>query len=90
MLHYAAEHGNTTLVNLLFNYPQLDINATTYSGMSALYLAEGRNHIEIKQMLQLNGAAITDYSSDESEEETVRMNNFLSCDLVYIDFFLLS
>lgn len=76
VLHYAAEHGNATLVNLLFNYSQLDINATTYSGMSALYLAEGRNHIEIKQMLQLNGAAITDYSSDESEEETSIADDF--------------
>nr|AAY27980.1 inhibitor of nuclear factor kappaB [Euprymna scolopes] len=76
VLHYAAEYGNQRLVNQLFNYPDLDINTVTYSGMSALNLAEGRNHIEIKEMLQLNGAVLPDYSSEESEDETSIADDF--------------
>ena len=67
ILHYAAESGNLSLLSFLLRYPQLDINASTYGGLTPIMLAKGRGHHSVVEVLKGAGAQYD--SSDESIDE---------------------
>ena len=72
ILHYAAESGNLSLLDLLLQYNYLDINANTYGGLTPIMLAKGRGHAAIVCVLK---AARAQYdSSDESVEDEEMVN----------------
>lgn len=56
VLHEAAEAGNRILLHFLFMWGKLDVNCTTYGGMTPLALAAGRGYDDITAILIANGA----------------------------------
>ncbi|GAB1609640.1 NF-kappa-B inhibitor cactus-like [Argonauta hians] len=71
ILHYAVEAKNVILVTQLLKYPELNINALTFAGMSSYYLAQDQHNELMKNVLRGNGASLVypDSTSDESEED---------------------
>lgn len=68
ILHYAAESGCMPLVKFLLKYPALNVNTTTYGGLTACMLASGRNHVDVVNVLKENGAVCESQDSDEEED----------------------
>lgn len=72
IIHYAAETGNTLLLDFLLQYGTINIHSRTYSGLTAIMLADGRNFHDIVHQLQKYGGSlenvIFDDSSDSEEE----------------------
>lgn len=69
-LHYAAESGCMPLLEFLVHqeHSKLDINCTTYGGLTPIMLAKGRGHDQAVRLLKEAGAwSDTDESSSEEE-----------------------
>lgn len=65
-LHYAAESGQIELLRYLLDNPKIDVNAQTYSRLTPIKLAKGREMTEAVRLLREKGAVV---ESEESEEE---------------------
>ena len=84
ILHQAVEANNQALVNYLLQHPSVDKEALTYDLSTPLRLACGRRHSAIMTLLIQYGAdrsqVSEDDSSDESEEDVVRIYFYLRPD----------
>ncbi|CAI9730026.1 NF-kappa-B inhibitor cactus [Octopus vulgaris] len=82
ILHYAVESNDKILVYQLFKYPELNINAVTFGGVTAYCLADDQNNELMKNILRTNGASLfyRDSSSEDSDDDM-----FLSGD-VHMDY----
>lgn len=79
ILHYAAETRNSVLLEFLLQHRNIiDLNATTYGGLTAVQLADGRDFSDIVSTLRRNGAIYTPLPVEEndSDEEMVSINCF--------------
>lgn len=54
-IHYASQHGDTRIVELLLD-AGADVNATNRDGQTVLYCAAGHGHAETVQVLLARGA----------------------------------
>lgn len=75
VIHYAAETGNTLLLDFLLQYDTINIHSRTYSGLTAIMLADGRNYHDIVHQLQKYGGSLENVAFDDSsdsEEDMVR------------------
>ncbi|XP_067652489.1 NF-kappa-B inhibitor cactus-like [Haliotis asinina] len=66
VLHWATETGNRILLHFLLMFEKLDVNCTTYSGLTPLALAAGRGNNDIAALLISKGAD-TEYIEKDSE-----------------------
>ncbi|XP_046585244.1 NF-kappa-B inhibitor cactus-like [Haliotis rubra] len=66
VLHRAIETGNRILLHFLLMFEKLDVNCTTYAGLTPLALAAGRGYNDIVAILISNGAD-TEYIEKDSE-----------------------
>lgn len=73
ILHYAVESNDKMLVYQLFKYPELNINAVTFGGVTAFCLADDQNNELMRNILRTNGASLfyRDSSSEDSDDDTV-------------------
>lgn len=78
ILHYAAETGNHVLLDFLLREGNLDLNALTYGGLSAVQLADGRCHKDVVSTLRSRGAVYAPLPVEEndSDEDMVSMEIF--------------
>lgn len=75
VIHYAAETGNTLLLDFLLQYSTINLHSRTYSGLTAIMLADGRNYHDIVHQLQKYGGSLENVAFDDSsdsEEDMVR------------------
>lgn len=92
VIHYAAESGNTLLLEFLLQYPSVNIQFRTYSGLTAIMLADGRGYNDIVYQLQKFGGLLENVAfeeSSDSDEDMVRnliFRNFISDLLKSFDF----
>ncbi|XP_076464923.1 NF-kappa-B inhibitor alpha-like [Babylonia areolata] len=56
LLHMAADAGDLSALQLLLGHSQLDLNALTYSGQTAMSLAHGRQFVAFVEQLYRQGA----------------------------------
>jgi hypothetical protein len=69
-LHYAAEHGQTTIVELLLS-AGAQVNAINQHGMTALHWAADRGNLRMVQALVKAGASVS--TLDQDGETPVQM-----------------
>lgn len=76
ILHYAVESNDKILVSQLFKYPELNINAVTFGGVTSYCLADDQNNELMKNILRRNGAALVqrDSSSEESDDDDMALS----------------
>lgn len=55
ILHYAAEMGNTILMDYILQLPGVDVNSQTYAGLTPSSLARGRGFLDIWTTLRESG-----------------------------------
>ncbi|GFO48213.1 inhibitor protein kappa b-like protein [Plakobranchus ocellatus] len=68
ILHFAADWGNIRMTDFLLSYREADIDAKTYSGLTAILLAWGRQHVELANFLYSRGASL-DSQGEESDAD---------------------
>ncbi|XP_061171780.1 NF-kappa-B inhibitor alpha-like [Saccostrea echinata] len=64
ILHYAADNGNTILLDYILQLPGVDVNCRTYSGQTPSALARGRGHLDILSSLRRYGGKEYDNFED--------------------------
>ncbi|XP_076096985.1 NF-kappa-B inhibitor cactus-like [Mytilus galloprovincialis] len=70
ILHYAAETRNSVLLEFLLQHRNIiDLNATTYGGLTAVQLADGRDFSDIVSTLRRNGAIYTPLPVEENDSD---------------------
>ncbi|CAH2278105.1 cortactin-binding 2 [Pelobates cultripes] len=57
-LHHAAAQGNVTLLSMLLNEEELDLNHLCKDGLSTLYFAAANGHSDCVKMLLTSGAHV--------------------------------
>ncbi|XP_061183414.1 NF-kappa-B inhibitor alpha-like [Saccostrea echinata] len=73
VIHYAAEMGNVLLLEFLLQYP-INIHSRTYSGLTAIMLADGRGYHDIVQQLQKFGGSLENVTFEESSDSDEEMS----------------
>lgn len=74
VIHYAAETGNTLLLDFLLQYDTINIHSRTYSGLTAIMLADGRNYHDIVHQLQKYGGSLENVAFDDSSDSEEDMS----------------
>lgn len=69
ILHYAAETGNIVLLEFLLSQPGLTLNVTTYGGLTAVQLADGRNYSNVVSILTRHGAIYSRYIEENDSDD---------------------
>ncbi|XP_062567059.1 NF-kappa-B inhibitor alpha-like isoform X2 [Saccostrea cucullata] len=64
ILHYAADNGNTILLDFILQLPDVDVNCRTYAGQTPLALARGRGYQDILSALRKYGGKEYDNFED--------------------------
>lgn len=73
VIHYAAEMGNVLLLEFLLQYP-INVHSRTYSGLTAIMLADGRGYHDIVQQLQKFGGSLENVTFEESSDSDEEMS----------------
>ncbi|XP_052057488.1 NF-kappa-B inhibitor cactus-like [Mytilus californianus] len=70
ILHYAAETRNSVLLEFLLQQRErIDLNSTTYGGLTAVQLADGRDFSDVVSILRRSGAIYTPLPVEENDSD---------------------
>ncbi|KAK7104899.1 NF-kappa-B inhibitor alpha-like isoform X1 [Littorina saxatilis] len=81
LLHMAADMGYQEALCLLITQRDLNLNARTYGGLTAISLAHGRRLNDIVEWLYGNGADCSQLTEDSGESTDEEMNDFVYDDI---------